>query len=115
VAGNRDWNRIEAELETGFPGNRDHGRRRQPVNQSRKGPKISKTDAEWILKHIEDTDRAFGYVATCRKKPGNAVHCADYFLKRLTLLRRDIREVAFNALGYGIFRQIGDLRIRITD
>jgi hypothetical protein len=39
-----------------------------------------KTDAETILKHIEDSDRAFGYVATCRK-PGNAVNCADYFPK----------------------------------
>ena len=49
--------------------------RRQLVNQSRK-----ETDAETILKHIEDTDSAFGYVATCRK-PGNAVHCAGYFPK----------------------------------
>ena len=56
VVGNRDWNRIEAELETGLPGNREHGCR-QPVNQSRNGPKVSKTDAESILKHIEEALR----------------------------------------------------------
>jgi len=49
--------------------------RRQLVNQSRK-----ETGAETILKHIENSNGAFGYVATCRK-PGNAVHCADYFPK----------------------------------
>lgn len=53
MVGNRDWNRIEAELEAGLPGNREHGRR-QPVDQSRKGSKVSKTEAESILKHIEE-------------------------------------------------------------
>jgi hypothetical protein len=53
VVGNRGWNRIEAELEAGLPGKREPGRR-QPVNQDRKGPKVSKTDAESILKHIEE-------------------------------------------------------------
>jgi hypothetical protein len=51
--GYRDWNRIEAELEAGLPGNREHDRW-QPVNQSRKGPQVSKTDSESILKQIEE-------------------------------------------------------------
>jgi hypothetical protein len=49
----RDWNRIEAELGAALSPNRAHGRP-PPVNPSRKGPNASKTDAESILKHIED-------------------------------------------------------------
>ena len=51
--GNRDWNRIEAELGSALPGNREHARP-QPVNRSRKAPPVSKNDAESILKHIEE-------------------------------------------------------------
>lgn len=52
--GNRDWNRIEAELEARLPGKREPGRSRRLVNQSRKAPKVSNTDAESLLKHIEE-------------------------------------------------------------
>jgi hypothetical protein len=48
AVGNRDWNRIEA----GFPRNRGPGRRPLAV-QDRKGPKVSNTDTESLLKHIE--------------------------------------------------------------
>jgi hypothetical protein len=51
--GTRDWNRIEAELGSALPGNREHARS-QPVNRSGKAPPGSKTDAESILKHIEE-------------------------------------------------------------
>ena len=59
---NRDWNRIKDELGAPLATNREHGSR-QPVSQSREGPEVSKTDAESILKHIEealreDDDRA---------------------------------------------------------
>ena len=50
---NRYWNRIEAELGAALPMNREHGRP-QSVNPSRKAPNASKTDAESILKHIEE-------------------------------------------------------------
>jgi hypothetical protein len=46
---------------------------------------------------------------------GNSGFFTDDYFQRLTLLCRDIREVAFNALGYGIFQQSSNLRIRITD
>lgn len=51
--GNRDWNRIEAELESALPAKRGHGRP-QPADLSRKRPEVSKADAESILKHIEE-------------------------------------------------------------
>jgi hypothetical protein len=50
---NRYWNRIDAELRAAFPMKREPGRSR-PVNPSRNGPNASKTDAESILKHIEE-------------------------------------------------------------
>jgi hypothetical protein len=50
--GTRDWNRIEAELGSALPANREPDRA-QPVNPGCKGPKVSNTDAESILKHIE--------------------------------------------------------------
>jgi len=51
VVGNRDWNRIEAELGATLLGNRDHAQ--QPANQRRKDPK-SKIDAESVLKQIKE-------------------------------------------------------------
>jgi hypothetical protein len=51
--GTRDWNRIEAELESALPANREPDRPR-PANPGCKGPKVSSTDAESILKHIEE-------------------------------------------------------------
>jgi hypothetical protein len=54
--GNRDWNRIEAELQAGLPRNREPGRCRQHV-QSRNASILSKIDSESILKHIEEALR----------------------------------------------------------
>ena len=51
--GNRDWNRIEAELAARLP-RKGEPHRRKLASQSRNGPKISKTDTESILKHIEE-------------------------------------------------------------
>lgn len=51
--GNRDWNRVEAELQAGIPGNCEHGHR-HPVNRRKEEePKVLKNDTESILKHIE--------------------------------------------------------------
>jgi hypothetical protein len=56
VVDNRDWNRIEVELGAllaPYPGTG----RRQPVDPSCEEPKVSKTDVEAILKHIEEALR----------------------------------------------------------
>jgi hypothetical protein len=53
VVGNRDWNRIEAELEAALSANREHACR-QAVDESSNRPKVPRTDAESILKHIEE-------------------------------------------------------------
>jgi hypothetical protein len=53
VVGNRDWNRVKAELEAGVLGNREHGRRR-PVNRRDEELKPLKSDTDSILKHIEE-------------------------------------------------------------
>jgi hypothetical protein len=53
MMGNRDWNRIEAELEAGLPGNHQHYRPKAD-NRSCKDHKLSKTGGASILKHIEE-------------------------------------------------------------
>jgi hypothetical protein len=53
VVDSRYWNRIEAELGAALPMNREHGRP-PSVNPSHKRSNASKTDAESILKHIEE-------------------------------------------------------------
>jgi hypothetical protein len=57
VVGNRNWNRVEAELQARIPGNREHGLR-HPDNQRNEQPKVSEIDTESILKHIEEALQA---------------------------------------------------------
>jgi hypothetical protein len=53
VMGNRDWNRVESELRAGILRNHEQGSRHS-VNERGEGSKVSKTDNESILKHIEE-------------------------------------------------------------